>query len=624
MDGDLIHQMGLLLTQLRYARRSLEDIERSTARYTTFTFAGALAAGPRWGEPPMYGGALKVWVVNINDLAPSGAGLFETFLGGMGRLFGGLLGGLIGGTIAGVALPVMVDQLNSIANTVERIVARIAPLKQEPTDAVAKAADKAQEKDKKDKDKPELVTAGPSVLEQVAAFTALFEAAAGDPKKAAATADPTTPEATRWIGILNTAKAIIDGINTLVQGLILLLPIVIGSIALLFARLDNIKLAIVELLQFLLQEALLLRGVVLVVVLDTLAAVARLAANILGILGETLASVTTAVFNIFYAVFDAALAAIQFLSGGLAKTIDALLNWLLGTLVTALTTIGDTRIFRVAVYAIQTLPYILPSLVMLVTGNEIGKKDSDRLDSAKLISVLPPTFPGTPPITLPPFPSVSATLLDPAAIGVMRGSIDHGLSAIKDNLGTIFDDSKAGLLQMNNRLERAAGDQAFGQKIGDHAEQLRKDSLKLAGTLNPVAETLQDKIAKHEPTGLDIIAKAYEDWLSSKDGLGKLLGNITDYLNKTPTQGPAAATSLIAKSAGPSVLDRPRATVEIDDVVIELMPPAETDLPHGVPGVMKALSDHSPAEFMQAIAELMHELDQRGAAMGPGSLVHQW
>ena len=60
MDDDLLTNIGLMLTQVRYARRALEDIERSTARYAGFAFASALSAGPAFGAPPMLDGALKV------------------------------------------------------------------------------------------------------------------------------------------------------------------------------------------------------------------------------------------------------------------------------------------------------------------------------------------------------------------------------------------------------------------------------------------------------------------------------------------------------------------------------------------------------------------------------------
>src|SRR5262245_43048732 len=121
MDEVIITQLGLILGQLRYTRRAVEDIERSTARYGGFTFATALAAGPRFGEPPMVNGALKVYVININDLAPgSGIGGFlEGLLGGIGRFFGGFAGGFVGGTIGGAALPLLIVQLNELADKID-------------------------------------------------------------------------------------------------------------------------------------------------------------------------------------------------------------------------------------------------------------------------------------------------------------------------------------------------------------------------------------------------------------------------------------------------------------------------------------------------------------------------
>src|SRR5262245_44780945 len=104
MDDDgLINQIGLLLTQLRVARRALEDIERSTARYNSFAFAAALSEGAKFGAPPMFSGALKVWLVNIDDLAPgAGGGFLEQLLGGIGRFIGGVGSGLVGGILGGL------------------------------------------------------------------------------------------------------------------------------------------------------------------------------------------------------------------------------------------------------------------------------------------------------------------------------------------------------------------------------------------------------------------------------------------------------------------------------------------------------------------------------------------
>jgi hypothetical protein len=612
MDDDLVQQMGLLLTQLRYARRSLEDIERNTARYTTFSFASALAAGPRFGEPPMFGGALKVHVVNINDLAPGG-GFLEGLLGGIGRFFGGLFGGLVGGTIAGVALPVMIAQVQDIAATVERILKQLGVPK-EPV---------PPEKEKSEAPSGGLLGKLDEIKGVVDAFTALFQAANGNPNQAAQTANPMTPEANRWLAVLQTADSLVRGISLVIKGLTILIPEVLGALAMLITRLDTIKLAVVELLQFLLREALLLRGVALTVLFDTLAAAAKLAANILGILGLTIQDVITSVFKIFGSVFDAALAAIEFLSGGLAKTIDALLKWLVETVTTALAVIGDTRIFRVAVYAIQMLPYVLPSLVQLVRDTTLSKPDREALEEAKKLSISEPTLVGPAATKLPSFPSVSATLLDPAAVGTLRGTIDKSLGSITTLMGDLFGDTSKGLQRLGAQLDAAASDRVFNDALDKHIGALKDRSKTLADSLDLAQQATKAATEHPAATGLEVIAKAYEDWLGSPQGLSALLGNITAFINESPTTGPEAEKSLAAKAVGPTVIDRPRATVEIDDLVIELLPPPERNLPGGVPGVMKALSDHSPEEFLRAIVELMHEMDQRGMTFGPGSLLMQ-
>src|SRR5687767_750094 len=96
----IIGQLGLLLSTLRYMRRAVEDIERNTARYSGISFAPVFSEGARFGEPPLLNGALKVYIVNINDLtAPPEGGILEGILGGVGRFIGGAVGGLIGGTM---------------------------------------------------------------------------------------------------------------------------------------------------------------------------------------------------------------------------------------------------------------------------------------------------------------------------------------------------------------------------------------------------------------------------------------------------------------------------------------------------------------------------------------------
>jgi hypothetical protein len=614
VDDDLVHEIGLLLTQLRYARRSLEDIERSTARYASFAFASALAGGPRFGEPPMLGGALMVHVVNINDLAPGGgvAGLLEGLLGGIGRLFGGFFGGLAGGTIAGVALPYMIAQVEKIAAAVERIVKQLGVPK-EPVPGGEKAAQSggATIFDKLDE-----------IKGVVDAFTALFQAAGGDAKKAAETSNPMTPEATRWLAIVQTADSLVRGIALVIKGLTLLIPEVIGALAMLIGRLDSIKLAVVELLQFILRQALLLRGLALTVLFDTISAAAKLASSILAILGTTMESIIGDIFKVFNVVLDAALAAIEFLSKGLAKTIDALLKWLVETVTTALSVIGDTRIFRVAVYALQTLPYILPPLVLLIRDKDVSAADRTALNQAKTFSVSGPAFTGPSAASLPPFPKIQDTLLDPTAVKSLHDTIGKSETSLTTLMGDLFGDTSKGLLRIGSKLDEAASDKVFNEALDKHIGSLRDRSKTLADSLD-LAQKATQSAADHPATGLEVIAKAYEDWLGSPEGLQKLLGNITKFISEGPTTGPDAEKSLAGKLIGPTTLDRPRATVEIDDLVIELVPPPEGKLPGGVPGVMKALGDHSPEEFLEAIVELMHEMDERGVKFGPGSILMQ-
>src|SRR5262245_52274646 len=132
MDEDLIiGQFGLILMQMRYARRALEDVERSTARYTGAGFAAALQAGPRFSAPPLLDGALMVYVVNINDLAAAQSGvgsLFGNLLGGLGGLIGSIGGGFLGGIVGGAAMPYNLAQLARIVEALPPVLKLIYEL----------------------------------------------------------------------------------------------------------------------------------------------------------------------------------------------------------------------------------------------------------------------------------------------------------------------------------------------------------------------------------------------------------------------------------------------------------------------------------------------------------------
>jgi hypothetical protein len=132
---ELITQLGLLLTQTRFARRALEDIERATATYGTFAFSSVITAGPKFGEPPLFDGALKVHVVNINDLAPGrGFGDFlQGLLGGLGSFVGNLGGGLVGGTLGSYNIAKSMPTILAIADRIESILKLIGVGAVDPT-----------------------------------------------------------------------------------------------------------------------------------------------------------------------------------------------------------------------------------------------------------------------------------------------------------------------------------------------------------------------------------------------------------------------------------------------------------------------------------------------------------
>jgi hypothetical protein len=177
-------------------------------------------------------------------------------------------------------------------------------------------------------------------------------------------------------------------------------------------------------------------------------------------------------------------------------------------------------------------------------------------------------------------------------------------------------------MQMDYALQHAASDGVFNKRMDEHIGELGKRASALAATLNPATEAVKDAAAKKkEKTGLELIADAYEKWLSSDNGLKALLGNISEFVKSTAATDPNAAKAMVGKTIGDNTIDRPRAIVEVDDLVIDLAPP-ETKSAGAMSGVMKSLTDHSPEEFLQAIAELFHEMDERGMKFPEGSPIH--
>lgn len=597
---EIIGQIGLILTQLRYTRRAIEDIERNTARYSGFTFTNAFAAGSHFGEPPLFDGALKVYVVNINDLTTGGGfgGFLEGLLGGIGRLFGGFFGGLIGGTISGVALPLILDKLAQIAATIERIIDRLGIATTPPID----------------KKKEESSSAGwVSNLNLIKALTDLFHAASGGPQAgtpktgAASSEDPWM----KWQETLQSVYGVITGISRVIDGLIILMPIVIGTLASMVMRFEDIKIVILDLLQFVLRNVFLLRGVALVTIYDTIAGVAKLTVSILGTLEGAVSLMLSAIFDFIGAVVQGALDVLRILSADLKQTVDALLQWLVDTLGATLAFIGDLRIFRVSVYILQTLPLILPALYQLtfskegepVTFPENIRKD---LEKARSLAVAPPAT-GAGPSALPFTPFPSPDILIP------QSDVDRVNKTIKDTSdklmglsGKLFEAPRGALRSIGQQLNEAA---TKGQDKFFEGEKSRIEDVKArATTLSEYIIQARDQAAKRPETGLEAIAKAYEGWLSG-GGLTMVLGNITEYFLHTPVTGPQAAQTIPGQIVQQAPAEQPLATVDIQEVVIEVEPPESGGPPSSV--------DTSSSLF-EALMQEWHELQQRGYRPGQG------
>lgn len=570
MEEQLITQMGLMLTQLKGMRSSLDQVAQATSRYAGFAFAEAFTAGGRFGAPPLRGGALVVYVSNIRDLVASSgiAGFFEGLLGGVGRFFGGLFGGLIGGTIAGVTLPYMIAKIDSVVTNLRNILDRLgigskpaAPA--QPSDAAAAVA-------------PAASVEGRPLSDQIGEFrdilgliTGLLETSGSGAPAPERLQASLTPQGQQWTAMLRSVEGIVGGLTRLVNGLIILVPILIGSLALLIDKLDAIKLAIVEMFQFILRNVMLLRGVVLVTVFDLLGAAARLAAGLVQVIGTMLQGILSSIFGLAATVLQGALAVFQFLAGGLQRTVNGMLGWLVDTLFVVLARFGDLRIFRLVTHLIQVLPAVLPPLYELLRGSSppLTRAQQRRLDAAAALSIPGPAIPsGSLPSSLLPKMPNPADLVTP---GTAVAELTTQLNLLRDGLvhgvGDLSGAVQTGFAGLSARFDTMVRDE-LSRTNTDYAGNLRtvrERSTEFASAFGEAERAVRER----PQTGLEAIARAYEQWLAS-DGLRSLLDQITAQFAATP---PGAAGSIPGRVVGETV-DRPRASIEIQEVVIDLTP----------------------------------------------------
>jgi hypothetical protein len=604
----LINSIGLLLTQTRFARRALEDIERETANYGTFAFTSVIAAGPRFGAPPLFDGALKVHVVNINDLAPGGGfgALIEGLLGGAGRFVGNLFGGMVGGAISTPIL--LLHSLPKIDSIAARI-ARILELLGAGQPAAAKAAPGAV-------GRSNLTTMLESIKHAVDGLTGLFLASGGRPAQAAQTSNLAgTLQGARWRALLDSTTPMLAALGRVADGLVIALPIAIGSIAWLIARLGALRLAIAETLQFVLRNALILRGTLLVTIFDTLALVARVAARTIELLATTLSEMLSAVFGAVRESLLAVLALGATVGDAIKTTIDGLLDWLIPTIDTVLRNLGNTRAFRVITHLVRILPAILPPIFELVKDRPLDADPQrptlrNALTSAAALPFLDVVPSPTPAAALgtPGGPSRPAFPNAPDYVSILTESLnrlEQVASAVVRTVGQQGRDVSTTLASQLNQATRAEL-QSSDSRLAASLDEVYTRSATLAGSL-VVPERLEPK------TGLEAIATAYEQWLSGGDGLQTLLGTITRHFRSD--EGRGGIPQRIVEGS----LDRPRAVIQIDEVVIELEP-VSSGIP--APG-HEATPDWGPGDFplppegddIERYARMLRDYRMRGGTM---------
>jgi hypothetical protein len=563
VDGEeqIVTQLGLLLTQVRYSRMALENIERATTRYAGIAVSipgGATAAA--LGAPPLIDGALKVYVVNINDLTAGGPGIGDVLagvIGGAGRFLGGFFGGLVGGTVSGVAFPYLLAQVARIVDTLERIVNRIGlPSLAEGGKPRGSAGDGE----------------GQTILGQVGSLAETLRLVAKVFDSAAAGGQAQPPAVTRNV---NTVLDLCLALTRVVDGLILLVPILMGALASFLIKLDDIKLAVVGLLQFALRNVFLLRAAVLATVLDTLSLAGRLAGGILGIVAGAVDAVLGSIFRVIGAGLETVFTALQVASAGLKGTIDQLMLFLRDGVGALLVFLGNLRIFRLVFHLAEVLPLVLPAIARIM-DKPLSKEETEALQAAARIA--PPSGAGAPtPMPIAQFPDLAATLLPPAAQSELLGSVSRFGRTLREETRGSFDAVQGAMTQIGNRVRTQIGtlDEGLDRELTDRLGRAKVQAGRLAESLQAAED-----VAKRRPsTGLEAIASAYEGWLRG-GGMATLMGQIERHFRETPTDV-AAGGRTIAGRVVTSVLDAEAGrsvTVEIDEVTIDL---GEQEARHG-------------------------------------------
>jgi hypothetical protein len=544
-EDQIVAQMGLLLSQVRYSRIALEHIERATTRYAgiALNVPGGAAA---LGAPPLIDGALKVYVVNINDLTagPGIGDMLAGVIGGAGRFLGGVAGGLVGGAASGVLFPWMFLEMRRIVESIERIVNRLG---------LDVASDSGKEP----------TSDGPSMMAQLRSLSEVLREVASVFRAAGSGGPAAAPAPTA--GPVHTYLDLVRGIANIVDGLILLVPLLTGALASFLLRIRDIQFAIVDLLQFGLRNVLLLRAAVLATVLDTLSLAGRLAAGVVGIVAAAVDTVLESVFRVIHAGLTGVLAVVRIVSTGVKGTVDALMLFLRDGVGALLVYLGGLSVFKLAFHLAQVIPAVLPAIAR-VLDKPLTTEETQALGAAA--NLRPPASPGAPAsTTIAAFPDLADKLLPAGAEAAIVGRVDSMGTTIRTEASRSFGAVQGAFDAIGKRMQDTVGtlDKGLDQTLTDrlatakgHAEQLA-DSLRVA----------EEASKKRPATGLEVIAKAYESWLTG-GGLRTLMGELDAHFRATPATAGAGSVAGqvvtgVIEGAGTRTV-----VVEIGEVTIDL------------------------------------------------------
>jgi hypothetical protein len=424
--------------------------------------------------------------------------------------------------------------------------------------------------------------------------------------------------------MLASINTLLEGVTRVIRGLIILVPVLSGALASVIVRIDDIKIAIIEALQFVLRNVFIIRGVAMVTIYDTLAAVARMGVGLLSSLGTAVERILASAFSIAGSVLSLVITGLRFVAGAIERTVNSLLPWVVTTVDTVLAVIARSPIFGLLAHIIRILPALLPALNQVLNGPTATLSNQTELD-ALARAPLPVFGTGLPgrtgtPAPFSPLPNLADAALPQGELDALTRAVGAASANVAVNLQAGVVGATDLLTRAGNDFTRAAGP---GELVNRAGYQRRLRAVRDNATA--LANTLEGARAQALATGdthsaMRDIATAYESWLTG-GGLRTLVGEITTALAQQPADSERGVVGRIVAGGGPRAVIPPRAVIDIRNIEIQIDPPRQPerrppsqDAPHPGQQARLALRDQ---------LEHQHDLEERGITLDPGAAYPQ-